>query len=117
MKCPEYQHENPDTQKFCGECGYNLRDFIGISSKRFTYPKSYTLKFLADKILTNKSVIEGERKQVTAFFVDVDGFTSFSEKLDPEQVHGIMDGAFRIMMDEIHACEGTIKQFTGDGLR
>ena len=116
MKCPKCQQENPDAQKFCGECGFDLRDVIGIPSKRFAHPQSYTPKFLVDKILTNKSVIEGERKLVTVFFADVAGFSSFSEKLDPEQVHRIMDGAFRIMMDEIHEYEGTINQFTGDGV-
>ena len=116
MKCPKCQHENPDAQKFCGECGYDLRDVAGIPSKRFAHPQSYTPKFLVDKILTNKSVIEGERKLVTVFFADVAGFSSFSEKLDPEQVHQIMDGTFRIMMDEIHEYEGTINQFTGDGV-
>ena len=84
--------------------------------QKFTHPKSYTPKFLVDKILTNKSVIEGERKLVTVFFADVAGFSSFSEKLDPEKVHRIMDGAFRIMMDEIHEYEGTVNQFTGDGV-
>ncbi len=39
-----------------------------------------------------------------------------SEKLDPEEVHQIMDGCFKILMDEIHKFEGTINQFTGDGI-
>lgn len=116
MKCPECQHENPDAQKFCGECGYDLRNVADIPSKQFAHPQSYTPKFLVDKILAQKSVIEGERKQVTVFFADVAGFTTLSEKLDPEQVHRIMDGAFRIMMNEIHEYEGTINQFTGDGV-
>ncbi|MFC1823206.1 adenylate/guanylate cyclase domain-containing protein [Thermodesulfobacteriota bacterium] len=116
MQCPKCQHENPDTQKFCGECGCDLKKVKDIPSKRFTHPQSYTPKFLVEKILAHKSAIEGERKQVTVFFADVAGFTSFSEKLDPEQVHQIMDGAFRIMMNEIHESEGTINQFTGDGV-
>ena len=43
-------------------------------------------------------------------------FTSLSEKLDPEEIHEIMDGCFKILMDEIHKYEGTINQFTGDGV-
>ena len=43
-------------------------------------------------------------------------YTSISEKLDPEEVHQIMDGCFKILMDEIHRYEGTINQFTGDGV-
>jgi len=49
-------------------------------------------------------------------FADVANFTGLSEKLDPEEVHEIMDGAFKILMDEIHKYEGTINQFTGDGV-
>jgi class 3 adenylate cyclase/tetratricopeptide (TPR) repeat protein len=60
--------------------------------------------------------MEGERKRVTVLFADVAGFTSMSEKLDPEEVHQIMDGCFKILMDEIHNHQGTINQFTGDGV-
>jgi class 3 adenylate cyclase/tetratricopeptide (TPR) repeat protein len=82
----------------------------------YSVPKSYTPKFLAEKILTTRSAMEGERKLVTVLFADVANFTSLSEKLDPEEVHGIMDGCFKILMDEIHRFEGTINQFTGDGV-
>ena len=78
--------------------------------------QSYTPKHLAEKILTHRSAIEGERKIVTVMFADVAGFTSLSEKLDPEEVHGIMDGCCRILVDEIHRCEGTIGEFRGDGV-
>src|ERR1700716_3205758 len=61
---------------------------------RFASPEAYTPKHLAEKILTSKSAIEGERKIVTVMFSDVSGFTAMSEKLDPEDVHAIMDRAF-----------------------
>jgi len=73
-------------------------------------------KHLADKILAARQTMEGERKQVTVLFADVSGFTSISEKLDPEEVHQIMEGCFQILMDEIHRYEGTIDKFTGDGV-
>ena len=57
--------------------------------------------------------MEGERKLVTVLFADMAGFTSLSEKLEPEEVHQIMEGCLRILMDEIHKYEGTINQFTG----
>ena len=82
----------------------------------YSEPQSYTPKFLADKILTNRSALKGERKLVTVLFADVAGYTSLSENLDPEEVHQIMDGCFKTLMDEIHKYEGTINQFTGDGL-
>jgi class 3 adenylate cyclase/tetratricopeptide (TPR) repeat protein len=82
----------------------------------YSQPQSYTPKFLADKILTTRSSIEGERKLVTVLFSDVANYTAMSEELDPEEVHQIMDGCFKVLMDEIHRYEGTINQFTGDGV-
>ena len=67
-------------------------------------------------MLTSRGAIEGERKHVTVLFADVCGFTGLSEQLDPEEVHGLMDRCFEILMREIHRFEGTINQFTGDGV-
>jgi len=79
-------------------------------------PSSYTPKHLADKILAARRTIEGERKQVTVLFADVSGFTSMSEKLDPEEVHGLISDALVPVSEEIHRFEGTIVQFLGDGV-
>jgi hypothetical protein len=141
MKCPKCQFENREEAKFCKECGNKLElacpqcgnaytsetkfcDEYGHTlaklkeapSVNYSEPQSYTPKHLADKILTTRSSIEGERKLVTVFFADVANYTSVSENLDPEEVHEIMAGAFKILMDEIHTYEGTINQFTGDGV-
>jgi class 3 adenylate cyclase/tetratricopeptide (TPR) repeat protein len=143
MKCSECAHENPEDAKFCNECGQkllficskcgkvnplgsrfcdecrqNLKDKGPEKPGHLDYdqPQSYTPKHLADKILTHRSAIEGERKLVTVLFADVANFTAMSEKLDPEEVHQIMDRCFKILMEEIHKCEGTINQFTGDGV-
>lgn len=116
-KCPKCGFSNSPSFKFCGECGHSLiRSTEEISSIKYSKPQSYTPKFLADKILTTRSSLEGERKLVTVLFADVANYTSMSEKLDPEEVHQIMDGCFKILMDEIHKFEGTINQFTGDGV-
>ena len=116
LKCPTcgtpYQQDN----LFCDECGHDLRKPKETPPIDYAEPQSYTPKFLADKILTNRSAIEGERKLVTVLFADVANYTSIAEKLDPEEVHQIMDGCFKILMDEIHKYEGTINQFTGDGV-
>jgi len=106
-------------KKFCGKCGQKLvLEGVIPSEPKIDYnrPDSYTPKFMAEKILTTRASLEGERKLVTVFFSDVTGFTSISEKLDPEAVHQIMDGCFKILMEEIHKYEGTINQFTGDGV-
>ena len=114
--CPSCGKVNPLDSKFCNECGYDLRETTKVKSIDYSKPTSYTPKFLADKILTTHSTIEGERKLVSVLFADVANFTTISEKLDPEEVHQIMDGCIRILMDEIHRYEGTINQFTGDGV-
>jgi len=117
--CPRCDSRIPVGKKFCGECGQKLgREKVVQSTPAIDYerPDSYTPKFMAEKILTTRGSIEGERKLVTVFFSDVTGFTSLSEKLDPETVHQIMDGCFKILMQAIHKYEGTINQFTGDGV-
>jgi len=83
---------------------------------RFSSPESYTPKYLAERILTSKSTLEGERKQVTVLFVDVSGFTSLSARLDPEDVHRVMQRGFELMLAEVHRFEGTVNQFLGDGI-
>jgi class 3 adenylate cyclase/tetratricopeptide (TPR) repeat protein len=79
-------------------------------------PLSYTPGHLAERILAGRSSLEGERKQVTVLFADVAGFTALSERLDPEAVHTLMDGCFAILSEQVHHYEGTINQFTGDGI-
>jgi class 3 adenylate cyclase len=116
LRCPNCTASVPPGRKFCGECGFKLTEPSETPSIDYSEPQSYTPKFLADKILTSRSSIEGERKLVTVLFADVANYTSISEKLDPEEVHQIMDGCFAILMDEIHHYEGTINQFTGDGV-
>jgi len=114
--CPKCNFSNPSNFIYCGKCGIFLEEPKEVLSINYSEPKSYTPKFLADKILTMRSSIEGERKLVTVLFADVANYTAMSEKLDPEEVHQIMDGCFKILMDEIHKYEGTINQFTGDGV-
>jgi class 3 adenylate cyclase/tetratricopeptide (TPR) repeat protein len=116
LACPECGTIYFSDSKFCDDCGCDLRKSVKVSVVDYTQPQSYTPKFLADKIFTNRSSIEGERKLVTVLFADVANYTAMAEKLDPEEVHQIMDGCFKILMDEIHKYEGTINQFTGDGV-
>ena len=100
---------------FCAVCGQKV---IGTETAgdRLGKLKSYTPKHLAEKILTNRSALEGERKQVTVLFVDIVGSTSQSERLDPEEVHALMGRAIELMVEEVHRYEGTVNQFLGDGV-
>jgi class 3 adenylate cyclase/tetratricopeptide (TPR) repeat protein len=86
------------------------------ASSDLASPATYTPKHLADRILTSKAALEGERKQVTVLFVDVSGFTALSARLDPEDVHALMTRAFELMLAEVHRYEGTVNQFLGDGI-
>ena len=79
-------------------------------------PRTYTPKHLADKILQSKSALEGERKQVTVLFADVKGSMDLAEQLDPEAWHKILDRFFAILSDGVHRFEGTVNQYTGDGI-
>ncbi len=114
--CPECAKPIPPDSKFCLECGHDLKKPKTSPPIDLKQPQSYTPKHLAEKILTTRVAIEGERKLVTVMFADVAGFTAMSEKLDPEDVHRIMDGCFHILMEEIHKYEGTVNEFRGDGL-
>jgi len=116
LVCPKCGADIPLSRKFCGVCGYDLRETEAPPAIDYSQPQSYTPKFLAEKIRTSRSSIEGERKLITVLFADVANYTSISEKLDPEEVHQIMDGCFKALMDEIHRYEGTIDKFTGDGI-
>jgi len=114
--CPQCKAKVPLDREFCGECGSALAQAAAARALDYSRPQSYTPKFLADKILTGRQSIEGERKLVTVLFADVANYTAMSEKLDPEEVHQIMDGCFKILMDEVHRYEGTVDKFTGDGM-
>jgi class 3 adenylate cyclase len=116
LKCPSCGSRYQTDSIFCDECGYDLQTPKEAPPLDYDQPQSYTPKFLVDKILTTRSSIEGERKLVTVLFADVANYTSIAEKIDPEEVHQIMDGCFKILMDEIHKYEGTINQFMGDGV-
>jgi class 3 adenylate cyclase/tetratricopeptide (TPR) repeat protein len=114
--CPQCGAENRGEQVFCDRCGFKLGQIEKSSAIDYSQPQSYTPKYLAERILTARSSIEGERKIVTVLFTDVANYTSMSEQLDPEEVHRIMDGYFRILVDEVYRHEGTIDKFTGDGV-
>jgi len=114
--CPKCGVEILPGDKFCGKCGHGLKEPKEAPPIDYNQPQTYTPKHLADKILTTRNSIEGERKLVTVLFADAVNYTAMSEKLDPEEVHQIMDGCFRILIDQVHHYEGTINQFTGDGI-
>jgi class 3 adenylate cyclase/tetratricopeptide (TPR) repeat protein len=78
-------------------------------------PTSYTPQHLADKILTSRSALEGERKQVTVMFCDLANSTALAERIGPEAMHTLLNHFFELSLAEVHRYEGTINQFLGDG--
>src|SRR5215470_452157 len=109
MTCRSCGHENPADARFCNNCGAHV---AGTARD----PRSYTPHHLAEKILAHKSALEGERKPVTVLFADVARSMELAERIDPEDWHRLLDRLFRILADGVHRYEGTINQYTGDGI-
>lgn len=113
LPCPGCGTDNPSEFKFCGQCGSALS--IEDTPDRGT-PAAYTPKHLADKVLTSRGALEGEKKQVTILFADVKGSMDLAGQLDPEVWHTILDRFFEILSEGVHRFEGTVNQYTGDGI-
>ena len=140
MKCPKCPHENPVEARFCEECAAPLASQIcancgsQVSSTakfcpqcrhplnpagddaRFSSPKSYTPQHLADKILTSRAALEGERKQVTVLFADIKGSMELFDARDPEDVQKLLDPVLERMIEAVHHYEGTVNRVMGDGI-
>ena len=143
MQCLQCQHENSATAKFCEECGQLLRvrcpacgfepapsaKFCPECGQRLTSPapaaaspvaftpsQAYTPPHLAEKILTSRSVLEGERKQVTVLFADLKGSMELLADRDPEEARQILDPVLERLMAAVHRYEGTVNQVMGDGI-
>ncbi len=140
MKCSRCQHENPSGAKFCEECAAPLaRSCVNcgtqlsatakfcpecahpvgagvVTQRRFTSLETYTPKHLAEKILTSKSALEGERKQVTVLFADMKGSMELLADRDPEDARKLLDPILEQMMEAVHRYEGTVNQVMGDGV-
>ncbi|HLN87672.1 MAG TPA: zinc ribbon domain-containing protein, partial [Candidatus Limnocylindrales bacterium] len=125
MNCSRCQHDNPAGVKFCGECGARLESicascaaanppgnkFCGqcgsslvqaATSAKFASPEAYTPKHLAEKILTSKSALEGERKHVTVLFADLKGSMELLADRDPEEARKLFDAVIEQMMEAVH---------------
>jgi class 3 adenylate cyclase/tetratricopeptide (TPR) repeat protein len=77
---------------------------------------AYTPAHLSEKILTSKTALEGERKQVTVLFADLKGSMELLADRDPEEARQLLDPVLTLMMDAVHRYEGTVNQVMGDGI-
>ncbi|MGH7331400.1 MAG: AAA family ATPase, partial [Candidatus Rokuibacteriota bacterium] len=138
MRCPRCEHENPAGMKFCGQCAAPLTaacpacGAVNPPGNRFcgqcaaplaadqrakvASPDSYTPKHLAEKILTSKAALEGERKQVTILFADLKGSMELLAERDLEEGRQLLDPVLEHMMEAVHCYEGTVNQVMGDGI-
>jgi hypothetical protein len=139
MKCPRCQHDNRPQAKFCEECATPLARVCsrcgsqlspaakfcsecaqpvaaGGAEPRFASPEAYTPRHLAEKILTSKSGLEGERKQVTVLFADLKSSMELLADRDPEEARKLLDAVLTLMMEAVHRYEGTVNQVMGDGI-
>ncbi|PYN04311.1 MAG: hypothetical protein DME07_03835 [Candidatus Rokuibacteriota bacterium] len=117
ITCPECGTDNGSAYKFCKNCGRAL-GLVPAAEKdpaRFASPQSYTPRHLAEKILTSKNAMEGERKQVTVLFCDIANSTELAQRLGAEPMHEVLERFFELALAEVHRYEGTINQFLGDG--
>jgi class 3 adenylate cyclase/tetratricopeptide (TPR) repeat protein len=112
--CPACGAPVPPARKFCGACGTPLA--TAEAQLRFGSPDSYTPKHLAEKILTSKAALEGERKLVTVLFADLKGSMELLADRDPEEARRLLDPVLERMMEAVHRYEGTINQVMGDGI-
>ena len=88
----------------------------GGTSEPAAAPQSYTPKHLAERILSSKSALEGERKQVTVLFADLKGSMELLAERDPEEARALLDPVLQRMMDAVPHSEGTVNQVMGDGI-
>jgi class 3 adenylate cyclase/tetratricopeptide (TPR) repeat protein len=139
MKCQQCQHENSAKAKFCEECAAplprtcdNCGSQVSLTAKycpqcghplspvrddpRFASPKNYTPQHLADKILTSRTALEGERKQVTVLFADIKGSMELLADRDPEDAQKLLDPVLERMIEAVHRYEGTVNRVMGDGI-
>jgi len=122
LACPKCAAKILPIDKFCGECGQDLKKpedapLKGLSfDEKLTKIQRYLPKGLSEKILSQRDRIEGERKQVTVMFCDMEGFTPMSELLGIEEAYSVIDQVYEILIHKVHDYEGTVNEMTGDGI-
>jgi len=114
--CPQCGAANAPDDNFCRKCGAHVTVSAAPPATRFAAPHSYTPKHLAERILTSKAALEGERKQVTVLFADLKGSMELLADRDPEEARKLLDPVLERMMEAVHRYEGTVNQVMGDGI-
>src|ERR687884_2136646 len=114
-KCSACGAELPATAKFCVECAHPVGQTAPTPAAP-PPPASYTPQHLAERIISSRGALEGERKQVTVLFADLKGSLELLADRDPEDARAILDPVLERMMAAVHQYEGTVNQVMGDGI-
>ena len=106
---------------FCVECGAELG--APGAGAAVLAPETVAGRLLrlvpeeyAERLLATRGQVRDERRTVTILFSDVKGSTATAEKLDPEDIKDIMDGAFEFLIAPIYRYEGTLVRLMGDAI-
>lgn len=122
MKCPECRSDNPAGANFCNRCGYRLVRSSSVESLPISFDEKieklqrYLPEGITQKIISQKEKLEGERRQVTVLFCDMEGFTPLVDGLETENAYQIMDKVYEILIHSVHEFKGTVNEMTGDGI-
>jgi len=122
LACPECGAEVLPNDKFCGDCAHDLQTPTKPAPADLSFDEKiakiqrYLPEGLTEKILSQRDRIEGERKQVTVMFCDMEGFTPLTERLGAEEAYAVMDDVYEILIHKVHDYGGTVNEMTGDGI-
>ena len=115
QRCPNCQARVPKEARFCMNCGQPVRLSTPADDARLARLAAATPASLAQKV-RDASALAGERRTVTALFLDVADATLMADQVDPEDWTAIMNGAFDRFYPVIYRYEGTIARLLGDAL-
>jgi class 3 adenylate cyclase/ribosomal protein L40E len=114
--CPKCAHLNAPEAKFCSQCAVALGGQAAVSSDVSALPVSPGGVRIAPEPPDASTMLDGERKTVTALFADIKGSTELMANLDPETARGIVDPALKMMIEAVRRYDGYVVQSTGDGI-
>ena len=114
--CPQCSFENMPGDKFCGECGYNLSKSTDNATLKENVQNTQIYESPSEETIATSIPNEGERKHVTVLFSDLTGYTAMSEKLDPEELKKITKRIFGEISKVVIKYDGFIEKYVGDAV-
>ncbi len=122
MQCPACSCDNPASANFCTSCGRRLSVSAAdpasavADDEKLARLERYLPQGITEKILRHKDKLEGERRQVTVMFCDMQGYTRLVDRLATEEAYQVMDKVYEVLIHGVHEFGGTVNEMTGDGI-